>query len=123
MGNARKGRRYTSEFKHEVCQYYDNHTQNDTLTKYGISNSVLWKWRISLGYRNKSLGYNIYTESLQPTVSKRERRNFMMVKTENGKLQAQIVSLNHQLNEMHIQIEQLKRDTEIVQSIRNLFNH
>ena len=102
MGNTRKGRRYTSDFKHEVCQYYDNHTQNETLTKYGISNSVLWKWRISLGYRNKSLGYNLYTESLQPTVAKRERRNFMMVKTENGKLKAKVADLEHKLSAMEL---------------------
>tara|TARA_B100001939_G_scaffold331439_1_gene329445 strand:- start:224 stop:727 length:504 start_codon:yes stop_codon:yes gene_type:complete len=110
-------------FKHHACQYYDNHTANETVAKFGISLPSLFVWRRELGYRNKSRGYNLYTESLQPAVTKRERLNFVMTRKENGELQAQIVSLNHQLNEMYTQIEQLKRDTEIVQSIRNLFNH
>lgn len=111
------------EFKHEVCQYYDNHTAEETLAKFDVGRPSLFKWRRELGYRNKSRGYNLYTEQLQPSAIRRERRNFVMTRKENGDLQAQIVSLNHQLNELYIQIEQLKRDTEIVQSIRNLFNH
>ena len=121
MGNS-KSIRHSIEFKHEVCQFYDHHTQAETMAKYGVGSGTIWKWRTRLGYRNKHIGYNNHTEVLQP-VANRERRNFMMTRKENGDLQAQIVSLNHQLNEMYTQIEQHKRDTEIVQSIRNLFNH
>jgi transposase-like protein len=110
-------------FKHHACQYYDNHTADETVAKFGISLPSLFVWRRELGYRNKSRGYNLYTEQLQPSVTKRERRNFAVTRKQNGDLQAQIVSLNHQLDELYTQIEQLKRDTEIVQSIRNLFNH
>ena len=118
-----KGVRYASEFKHEVCQHYDNHTYQETCEKFNVGHVSLFRWRKQLGYRNKSRGYNLYTEQLQPSVTKRERRNFAVTRKQNGDLQAQIVSLNHQLDELYTQIEQLKRDTEIVQSIRNLFNH
>jgi uncharacterized protein YlxW (UPF0749 family) len=115
------GRRYAAEFKHEVCQYYDHHTQEKTLTKYGISSSMLWKWRVSLGYRNKHVGYNTHTEKLKHTVTKRERRDFMMTRAENGKLQAQLVQMEQQISKLEKMMGQLQKDAELAQSIRNLF--
>ena len=117
------GRRYVNEFKHEVCQFYEHHTQVQTLAKYGISNSVLWKWRVSLGYRNKHRGYNTHTEGLKHAVTKRERRDFMMTRTENGKLQAQLVQLEQQISKLENMMGQLQKDAELAQSIRNLFKN
>ena len=103
MNNPNKGHRYTTEFKHEVCQYYENHTQDETIAKYGVVSSALWRWRTSLGYRNKHRNYNLHTEQLQPTVQKRERKNFMMTRNENGDLKAELL-------EVKIQYAVLKRE-------------
>jgi len=94
-----KGRgtdRYAINFKHEVCQYYDNHTYEETIAKFSITSATLFKWRKTLGYRNKSRGYNLYTEGLQPTVTKLERRNFVMTKAENGQLQGELMEIKLQ---------------------------
>jgi transposase-like protein len=89
-------------FKHEVCQYYDNHTGVETVAKFGVTNDTLCRWRRELGYRNKSRGYNLYTEGLQPTVTKRERRNFVMTKSENGDLKAKVADLEYKLSAMEL---------------------
>ena len=96
------GNRYSIEFKHEVCQYYDNHTGDETVAKFGVTVKSLCDWRRELGYRNKSRGYNLYTEGLQPTVTKRERRNFVMTKDENGDLKAKIADLEYKLSAMEL---------------------
>jgi transposase-like protein len=106
-----KGRgydRYTISFKHEVCQYYDNHTGDETLAKFGITGATLFVWRRELGYRNKSRGYNLYTEGLQPTVTKRERRNFVMTKAENGQLQGELMEIKLQYAVLEREFRQLK---------------
>lgn len=120
---SNKGHRYTTEFKHEVCQYYENHTQDETIAKYGVVSSALWRWRTSLGYRNKHRNYNLYTEQLQPSMKKRERRDFMMTRTENGKLQAQLVQMEQQISKLENMMGQLQKDAELAQSIRNLFKN
>jgi transposase-like protein len=100
-----KGRgtdKYAINFKHEVCQYYDNHTYEETIAKFSITSATLFKWRRTLGYRNKSRGYNLYTEGLQPTVTKRERRNFVMTKSENGDLKAKVADLEYKLSAMEL---------------------
>lgn len=92
--------------KHEVCQYYDNHTAHETVAKFGVSLPSLFIWRRELGYRNKSRGYNLYTEGLQPTVTKRERRNFVMIKSENGDLKAKVADLQYKLSAMELVVTQ-----------------
>ena len=93
-------------FKHHACQYYDNHTADETVAKFGVSNDTLCRWRRELGYRNKSRGYNLYTEGLQPTVTKRERRNFVMTKSENGDLKAKVADLQYKLSAMELVVTQ-----------------
>lgn len=100
------GDSHPSNFKHEVCQYYDNHTGVETVAKFGVSNDTLCRWRRELGYRNKSRGYNLYMEGLQPTVTKRERRNFVMTKTENGDLKAKVADLQYKLSAMELVVTQ-----------------
>ena len=108
MDKSKFGIRYATEFKHEVCKYYDNHTADQTVAKYGVSKSNLGKWRIALGYRNKHYNYNLYTESMQPTVQKRERKNFMITKQENGDLKARIVALETRLTNSDLDKQWLK---------------
>ena len=57
-------------FKHEVCQYYDNHTWEETVTKFDCAVSSLLRWRRELGYRNKSRGYNLYTQEYRQEARK-----------------------------------------------------
>ena len=96
------------DLKHEACQYYDNHTAHETVAKFGISLPSLFIWRRELGYRNKSRGYNLYTEGLQPTVTKRERRNFVMTKAENGQLQGELMEIKLQYAVLEREFKQLK---------------
>jgi len=96
------------DLKHEACQYYDNHTAHETAAKFGISLPSLFVWRRELGYRNKSRGYNLYTEQLQPTVTKRERRNFVMTKAENGQLQGELMEIKLQYAVLEREFKQLK---------------
>ena len=96
------------DLKHEVCQYFDNHTAHETVAKFGVSLPSLFIWRRELGYRNKSRGYNLYTEGLQPTVTKRERRNFVMTKAENGQLQGELMELKLQYAVLEREFKQLK---------------
>ena len=98
---------YTNEFKHEVCQFYEHHSQAATCAKYGVSNKSLWEWRTQLGYRNKHIGYNNHTEMLQP-VAKRERRNFMVTRSENGQLQGELMEIKLQYAVLEREFKQLK---------------
>lgn len=100
--------KFPMDLKHEACQYYDNHTANETVAKFGISLPSLFVWRRELGYRNKSRGYNLYTEGLQPTVTKRERRNFVMTKAENGQLQGELMEIKLQYAVLEREFRQLK---------------
>ena len=89
MANS-KGHRYANSFKHEVCQYYEHHTRNDTEAKYGVAGKTISKWRVALGYRNKFFGHNIYTEGMQPALKKRQQRDFMVTKKDNAYLLNQL---------------------------------
>ena len=117
-----KGRsRFSSDFKHEVCQYYDNHTGDETIGKFDVSIDTVCKWRRELGYRNKSLGYNLYMEGLQPTMQKRERRDFVMTKMENGDLKGQIVGLQKVVSDMSLDNQWLKdKLTRIADAIKTM---
>ena len=119
-----KGRdKHPRSFKHEVCQYYDNHTGDETMAKFGVSNDALCRWRRELGYRNKSRGYNLYTEGLQPTVTKRERRNFVMTKDENGDLKAKVADLEYKLSAMELVVTStLHGLSEEIKSTLEAFN-
>jgi len=96
LGFIKGHSKYATDFKHEVCQYYDNHTWKETIAKYDISAATLFEWRKTYGYKNKSRGYNLYMEWLQPTVTKRERRDFMMTRNENGDLKAELLEVKLQ---------------------------
>lgn len=99
-----------SEFKHEVCQYYDNHTHEDTVEKFGCSEVSLFKWRRELGYRNKSRGYNLYMEYLQPTMQKRQSRDIVMTKMENGDLKGKVAVLEDRLKDATYLLQQVLED-------------
>ena len=92
MANS-KQHRYANSFKHEVCQYYEHHTRNDTEAKYGVAGKTISKWRRELGYRNKFFGHNIYTEAMQPALKKRQQRDFMVTKMDNAFLLAEVTDL------------------------------
>ena len=112
---------YKISFKHEVCQYYDNNTLDQTYAKYGIPSKTVCRWRRELGYRNKSRGYNLYMEGLQPVVQKRERRDFVMTKMENGDLKGQIVELQKVVSDMSLDNQWLKdKLTRIADAIKTM---
>jgi len=92
MANS-KQHRYANSFKHEVCQYYEHHTRNDTEAKYDVAGKTISKWRVALGYRNKFFGHNIYTEAMQPALKKRQQRDFMVTKMNNAFLLAEVTDL------------------------------
>ena len=89
MANS-KQHRYANSFKHEVCQYYEHHTRNDTQAKYDVAGKTISKWRRELGYRNKFFGRNMYTEGMQPALKKREQKDFMVTKKDNAFLLNQL---------------------------------
>ena len=101
MGNSATkidGRvRFSAAFKHEVCQYYDNNTIKNTAAKYNITQCTISSWRKKLGYRNKSLGYNLATAQVTPLALRMDMR---IVKRENGDLKYQIMNLNGQLEDL-----------------------
>jgi len=96
MANS-KQHRYANSFKHEVCQYYEHHTRNDTEAKYDVAGRTISIWRRELGYRNKFFGHNIYTEAMQPTFKRRERRDFMVTKKDNAFLLNEINDLKSRM--------------------------
>ena len=105
----RKGcAKYATDFKHEVCQYYDNHTADETIAKFGITAPSLFEWRKTLGYRNKSRGYNLYTEQLQPVAQKKQRRDFMVTRDENGKLRADLAEITQKYVALEQQFTEFK---------------
>ena len=104
-----------------MCQYYENHTLVQTSAKYNVGEVTICEWRKKLGYRNKSRGYNLYMEGLQPTVQKRERRDFIMTKMENGDLKGQIVELQKVVNDMSLDNQWLKdKLTRIADAIKTM---
>jgi len=96
MANS-KQHRYANSFKHEVCQYYEHHTRNDTEAKYDVAGKTISIWRRELGYRNKFFGHNIYTEDMQPAFKKRQRRDFMVTKKDNAFLLNEINDLKSRM--------------------------
>tara|TARA_R100001510_G_scaffold48078_1_gene45659 strand:+ start:305 stop:814 length:510 start_codon:yes stop_codon:yes gene_type:complete len=99
-----------SGFKHEVCQYYDNHTWLESCEKFGCTPRSLFRWRRELGYRNKSRGYNLYMESLQPTMQKRQSYDIVMTKMENGNLKGRIAVLEDKLKDATYLLQQVVED-------------
>ena len=110
------------DLKHEACQYYDNHTAHETAAKFGISLPSLFVWRRELGYRNKSRGYNLYTEGLQPIVQKRERHNFVMTKAENGELKAELHKRDERIADLEVRLTQLEDAANLVNQLKQLLN-
>jgi len=121
LGFIKGNSRFDINFKHEVCQYYDNNTVDHTSDKYGVNRHTICRWRRELGYRNKSRGYNLYMEGLQPTMQKRERRDFVMTKMENGDLKGQIVELQKVVSDMSLDNQWLKdKLTRIADAIKTM---
>ena len=114
-----KGRdKHPRSFKHEVCQYYDNHTGDETMAKFGVSNDALCRWRRELGYRNKSRGYNLYTQEYRQ--QSRAPLHFKSVRGEDGKYTVEL--LQKRITDLETKIATMQPDVELAQSIRNLFN-
>ena len=114
-----KGRdRHPRSFKHEVCQYYDNHTGVETMAKFGVSNDALCRWRRELGYRNKSRGYNLYTQEYRQEA--RAPLHFKSTRGADGKYKLEV--LQKRITDLEAQIATMQPDVELAQSIRNLFN-
>ncbi len=109
---------YPLSFKHEVCQYYDNHTCDETVAKFGISHDALCRWRRELGYRNKSRGYNLYTEGYRQ--QSRAPLHFKSTRGADGKYKLEV--LQKRITDLEAQIATMQPDVELAQSIRNLFN-
>ena len=118
MGFAKSNDKYPLEFKHEVCQYYDNHTGDETVAKFGITVKSLCDWRKQLGYRNKSRGYNLYTQEYRQEA--RAPLHFKSVRGEDGKYKLEV--LQKRITDLEAQIATMQPDVELAQSIRNLFN-
>ena len=115
---VRKSAMKDLDFKHEVCQYYDNHTAKETLAKFDVCGRSLFKWRRELGYRNKSRGYNLYTQEYRQ--QSRAPLNFKSVRGEDGKYTVEL--LQKRITDLETKIATMQPDVELAQSIRNLFN-
>ena len=117
-GTRHSTSKYSLSFRHEVCQYYEHHTGVETFAKFSINNSSLYQWRKDLGYRNKHRGYNLYTEVTAP---KAVRKNYRIVKAENGDLKAQMMNLQGQVEDLKEQNRaQSQRIESFVQAIGGL---
>ena len=101
---------FKTSFKHEVCQYYDNNTLEQTSIKYNVGRRAICTWRKQLGYRNKSRGYNLYMESLQPTMQKRQSHDIVMTKMENGDLKGKVAVLEDRLKDATYLLQQVLED-------------
>jgi transposase-like protein len=106
--------RFKIDFKHEVCQYYDNHTWFETCEEFGVSKDSLLNWRKQLGYRNKSRGYNLYMEGLQPSTQKSEyrklRNDFVMTNLEKDNLKGYVTVLESKLKDVTFMLENLVKE-------------
>jgi len=115
---VRKATMRDLDFKHEVCQYYDNHTGDETVAKFGITGATLFLWRRTLGYRNKSRGYNLYTQEYRK--QSRAPLHFKSTRGADGKYKLEV--LQKRITDLEAQIATMQPDVELAQSIRNLFN-
>ena len=107
------------EFKHKVCKFYENHTLEHTSAEFGVNQSLICKWRKSLGYRNKFFNMNMATEGLQPVMQRREVLHFKSVRNQNGQYAAELLQKNKRIKELEMSVE--KYD-QIISNIRQLFN-
>ena len=122
MGFAKGNDKYPVDFKHDACQFYETHTGSETIAKFSVTIAALCQWRKDLGYRNKHRGYNLYTEALQPTVTKRERRNFVMTRSENGQLKAELQQRDERINSLEARLTQLEGTSSIISQLKQLLN-
>ena len=103
-------------FQHQVCQYYENKTLEQTSAHFDVATTTISKWRTKLGYRNKHYNYNLYTVYLQPQAVKRQSYDFMMTKQQNGQLKGEVVDLKTQVvelqHDMGLLISKLKDITD-----------
>jgi len=108
MGRKKSEKNYAINFKHEVCQYYEHHTQKETIEMYGVSAVSIWKWRVALGYRNKHRGYNPHMQHIQPVVPTQQTRDFMVTRDENGKLRADLAEITQKYVALEQQFTEFK---------------
>ena len=102
--------KYSTEFKHKVCQYYEHHTLAQTKQKFGVnSDPTICGWRAKLGYKNKFYGRNMYTEGMQPALNKRQQRDFMVTKMDNAFLLAEVTDLKNELKDKDLDSLWLKK--------------
>ena len=106
MGRKKNEKNYSINFKHEVCQYYEHHTQKETIELYGVSAVSIWKWRVALGYRNKHRGY--CAKPSQPVAQMQQHRSFMVTRDENGKLRADLAEITQKYVALEQQFTELK---------------
>ena len=114
MGNSKKGNRFSNEFKHQVCQYYENHTLAQTEVKFEVSQGSICAWRKKLGYRNKFFNMNMVTESLHPSTQKSEyrkmRNDFVMTSLEKDNLKGYVAVLEGKLKDVTFMLENLVKE-------------
>ena len=118
MGNVsvvqRVRRKHSIEFKHEVCQYYENHTLVQTCAKYNVNQTSVCLWRKNLGYRNKFFNMNMATENLQPLTNKSEyrklRNDFVMTSLEKDNLKGYVTVLESKLKDVTFMLENLVKE-------------
>ena len=106
-------------FKHEVCQYYDNHTGVETSAKFGVSTDAICRWRRELGYRNKSRGYNLYTQEYRQ--ESRAPLHFKSTRGADGKYKLEL--LEKRVAELETQITTMQPDADLGRAVKNLFNN
>jgi len=108
---------FTKEFKHEVCQFYEHHTLDQTRAKYKVSVPTIIDWRKKLGYRNKFFGYNMQTDKVAPAAV---RRNYRVMKSENGDLKVELINLKGQLEDLKEENRLFKQRLEGVAQCLNM---
>ena len=77
---------HTLEFKHRVCNYYTNHTGDQTSEKFDVSTHSIHLCRKDLGYPNKHYGRNIKHDRTDNDV-----KSFVVTKTASGEYRSRIL--------------------------------
>ena len=98
----RRSDRYTTlALRHEVCQYYQTHTGQQTTAKFGIQTCTICKWRKKYGYPNKHYGYNLGGSPMP---------DGLVVKSldlANRKFNAELADRDQQIESLKIKLERI----------------
>ena len=87
--------KFSMEFKKSVCEYANDHTYANTSAKYGITTR---------------------------SVTKRDRRNFVMTRSENGQLKAELQQRDERINSLEARLSQLESTSTIISKLKQLLN-